>query len=81
MAMGMNLGLTKMTDATPGISYHQLANVRQWRMYDDALNRAEALLVNFQQKLTPNFLISVTKLLRHQMECEYILASLITRQF
>lgn len=51
MAMGTNVGLTKMAEATPDISYHQLANVSQWRMYDDALNRAQAVLVNFQQKL------------------------------
>ncbi len=38
MAMGTNIGLTKMAEATPGISYHQLANASQWRMYDDALN-------------------------------------------
>ncbi|TKI89956.1 hypothetical protein FC695_35140, partial [Bacillus cereus] len=29
MAMGTNVGLTKMAEATPGISYHQLANVSQ----------------------------------------------------
>lgn len=47
MAMGTNIGLTKMAEATPNISYHQLANASQWRMYDDALNRAQAILVNF----------------------------------
>ncbi|PFW76283.1 DDE transposase [Bacillus sp. AFS075960] len=51
MAMGTNIGLTKMAEATPGISYHQLANASQWRMYDDALNRAQAMLVNFQHRL------------------------------
>jgi hypothetical protein len=51
MAMGTNIGLTKMAEATPDISYHQLANASQWRMYDDALNRAQAILVNFQHQL------------------------------
>lgn len=27
MAMGTNIGLTKLADATPGISYHQMANL------------------------------------------------------
>lgn len=51
MAMGTNIGLTKMAEATPGISYHQMANVAQWRMYEDAMNRAQATLVNFHHKL------------------------------
>ncbi len=51
MTMGTNIGLTKMVEATPNISYHQLANASQWRMYDDSLNRAYAILVNFQHRL------------------------------
>lgn len=51
MAMGTNIGLTKMADATPGVTYHQLVNAAQWRLYDDAMNRAQAILVNFQHKL------------------------------
>ena len=51
MAMGTNIGLTKMANATPGITYHQMANTAQWRLYDDAINRAQATLVNFQHKL------------------------------
>ena len=31
MAMGTNIGLTKMAEATPDISYRQMANVMQWR--------------------------------------------------
>ncbi|WP_349772230.1 Tn3 family transposase [Brevibacillus borstelensis] len=50
MAMGTNIGLSKMADATPGISYHQMANAAQWRMYDDAMNRAQATLVNFHHR-------------------------------
>lgn len=46
-----NIGLSKMADATPGITYHQMANTVQWRLYDDAMLRAQATLVNFQHKL------------------------------
>jgi TnpA family transposase len=52
VAMGTNIGLSKMADATQNISYHQMSNVTQWRMYDDALNKAQAVLVNFQHKLS-----------------------------
>ena len=51
MAMGTNIGLSKMADATPDITYHQMANTAQWRLYDDAMLRAQATLVNFQHKL------------------------------
>jgi len=47
MAMGTNVGLLKMAEATTGISYHQMANAAGWRMYDDAINNAQASLVNF----------------------------------
>lgn len=50
MAMGTNIGLVKMSDATPGITYKQMANTAQWRMYDDAMKRAQATLVNYQHK-------------------------------
>jgi len=51
MAMGTNIGLTKMADATPGISYRQMANVAQWLMYEEAMNRSQATLVNYHHKL------------------------------
>ncbi|MDA8353018.1 MAG: Tn3 family transposase [Firmicutes bacterium] len=51
MAMGTNIGLTKMSDATPDISYRQMANAVQWRMYDDAMKQAQKVLVRFHQKL------------------------------
>ncbi|SIO36560.1 Transposase and inactivated derivatives, TnpA family [Peptoclostridium litorale DSM 5388] len=51
MAMGMNIGFSKMADSTPGISYRQIANVAQWRMYDDAMQRAQASLVNSHHRL------------------------------
>lgn len=50
MAMGTNIGLAKMADSTPGMTYHQLANTVQWRMYDDAMKRAQSTLVNYQHK-------------------------------
>ncbi|MEX2103993.1 MAG: Tn3 family transposase, partial [Bacilli bacterium] len=40
MAMGTNIGLTKMAEATPSISYRQMANAAQWRLYEDAMNKA-----------------------------------------
>jgi TnpA family transposase len=52
MAMGTNIGLAKMADSTPGISYHQMANAAQWRMYDDAMKRVQSCLVNYQHKLS-----------------------------
>lgn len=50
MAMGTNIGLMKMSDSTPGITYRQMANTAQWRMYDDAMNKSQAVLVNYQHK-------------------------------
>ena len=33
LGLGMNIGLEKMAQSTPGISYSQLANAKQWRFY------------------------------------------------
>src|SRR5699024_3082019 len=52
MAMGTNIGLTKMAEATPDISYRQMANVMQWRLHEDAMTRAQATLVNYQHRLS-----------------------------
>lgn len=51
MAMGTNIGLTKMAEAAPGISYRQMAHAAQWRMDEDTLRRAQASLVNFHHRL------------------------------
>jgi TnpA family transposase len=51
MAMGTNIGLSKMSDATPNISYKQMANSAQWRLYDDAMKKAQSTLVNYHHKL------------------------------
>jgi TnpA family transposase len=50
MAMGTNIGLSKMADCSPGISYHQMSYATQWRMYDEAMKRAQACLVNYQHR-------------------------------
>ncbi len=52
MAMGTNIGLTKMAEATPDISYRQMANTAQWRLHEDAMNKAQAVLVNYHHKLS-----------------------------
>ena len=51
LGMGTNIGLSKIADATQGITYKQLSGVSQWRLYDDAMERAQTVLVNYQDKL------------------------------
>src|SRR5699024_5649728 len=51
LGLGMNIGLEKMAQSTPGITYSQLANVKQWRLYKEALTRAQSILVNYQLEL------------------------------
>lgn len=51
MALGTNIGLSKMAESTAGISYNQMANASQWRFYDEAITKAQAILVNFHHKL------------------------------
>lgn len=52
MAIGTNIGLSKMADCTKEFSYHQLANISQWRLHDDAMKKAQACLVNYQHHLS-----------------------------
>lgn len=52
MAIGTNIGLSKMADCTKGFDYHKLANISQWRMHDDAMKKAQACLVNYQHRLS-----------------------------
>lgn len=52
MAVGTNIGLSKMADCTKDLSYHQLANISQWRLHDDAMKKAQACLVNYQHHLS-----------------------------
>ena len=32
MAIGTNIGLSKMAECTKGFDYHKLANISQWRL-------------------------------------------------
>ena len=52
MALGTNIGMTKMGEATPDISYRQMANATQWRLYEDAMSKAQSVFVNFHHKLS-----------------------------
>jgi TnpA family transposase len=51
MAMGTNIGLTKMAESAPDISYRQMAHAVQWRLHEDVMSKAKAALVNYQHKL------------------------------
>ena len=51
LGMGTNIGLSKMADATPNITYKQLAVISEWRMYEDAMKRAQDILVNYHHNL------------------------------
>src|SRR5208282_2548084 len=50
LADGTNLGLTRMADASHGISYHHLVNVAQWHISDDNYVAARATIVNAHHK-------------------------------
>ena len=50
LADGTNLGLTRMADASRGISYHHLLNVAQWHVSDDNYVAARAAIVNAHHK-------------------------------
>jgi TnpA family transposase len=50
LADGTNLGLTRMADASHGISYHHLVNVAQWHVSDDNYVAARAAIVNVHHK-------------------------------
>jgi len=50
LADGTNLGLSRMADASHGISYHHLVNVAQWHVSDDNYVAARAAIVDVHQK-------------------------------
>lgn len=50
LADGINLGLAKMADACPGISFDQLAWVSDWYIRDDTYSKALAEIVDFHHK-------------------------------
>ena len=51
LADGINLGLTKMADATPGMTQRRLGWVADWFVREDTYGAALAELTNFQNKL------------------------------
>ncbi len=46
LADGTNLGLSRMADATRGVSYHHLVNVAQWHVTEDNYAAARAAIVD-----------------------------------
>jgi TnpA family transposase len=50
LADGTNLGLTRMADASNGISYHHLVNLAQWHISDDNYVAARAAIINVHHK-------------------------------
>jgi TnpA family transposase len=50
LADGTNLGLSRMADASRGLTYHHLVNVAQWHINDDNYVAARAAIVNAHHK-------------------------------
>ncbi len=50
LADGTNLGLSRMADASRGLSYHHLVNVAQWHISDDNYVAARAAIVNVHHR-------------------------------
>ncbi len=51
LAEGLNLGLSKMADATSTHDYFQLSRISRWHIESDAINRALAMVIDAQSKL------------------------------
>ena len=51
LAEGLNLGLSKMADATNTHDYFQLSRLSRWHIESDAINRALAMVIEAQSKL------------------------------
>ncbi|AFZ56750.1 Tn3 family transposase [Anabaena cylindrica] len=51
LADGINLGLTRMADATQGMSFERLAWVADWYIRDETYSQALAEVVNFQAQV------------------------------
>jgi TnpA family transposase len=51
LAEGLNLGLSKMAEATDTHDYFQLSRISRWHIESDAINRALAMVVEAQSKL------------------------------
>ena len=50
-AMGLNIGLQKMSECSDDVTYMGLSTMANWRLYEDTLKRAQATLVNYQHHL------------------------------
>jgi TnpA family transposase len=50
LADGTNLGLSRMADASHGLSYHHLVNVAQWHISDDNYVAGRASIINAHHK-------------------------------
>ena len=50
LADGTNLGLSRMADASRGLSYHHLVNVAQWHISDGNYVAARAAIINAHHK-------------------------------
>ena len=50
LADGTNLGLSRMADASRGLTYHHLVNVAQWHISDDNYVAARAAIINTHHK-------------------------------
>ena len=51
LAEGINLGLSKMADACPTVTYTQLAWIVDWYISDENYTKALGVLSNFQRKI------------------------------
>lgn len=51
LAEGLNLGLSKMAEATSTHDYFQLSRISRWHVESDAINRALAMVVKAQSDL------------------------------
>ncbi|MGE0283436.1 MAG: Tn3 family transposase, partial [Rhizobiaceae bacterium] len=51
LADGINLGLTRMADVSPGLTMRQLAWAHDWHIREEGYTTAHAILVNAQRQL------------------------------
>lgn len=51
LAEGLNLGLSKMAEATSSHDYFRLSRISRWHVESDAINRALAMVISAQSKL------------------------------
>jgi TnpA family transposase len=51
LAEGLNLGLSKMAEATSSHDYFQLSRLSRWHVESDAINRALAMVIEAQSRL------------------------------